>query len=164
VNVYVSGSAYKIVNNRAYHHGTMLISTQLDTLGDLLRVKGKVSGTLSTSASLLPLPLVIQMLSLLSVRHIISVPFCASVYSAGSSVGRPRTDRAPINQAPLVLGLLFFPAFMTPDIPLQHVRCYRSHFPTTWGDTISFFSLGQYLSPTLLLRAVQPRGAGCSAQ
>ncbi|KIP07731.1 hypothetical protein PHLGIDRAFT_410732 [Phlebiopsis gigantea 11061_1 CR5-6] len=34
----ISGSAYKIVNNRAYHHGTMLISTRLDTLGDLLRV------------------------------------------------------------------------------------------------------------------------------
>lgn len=32
----VSGSAYKIVNNRAYHHGTMLISTRLDMLGDLL--------------------------------------------------------------------------------------------------------------------------------
>jgi len=30
-------SAYKIVNNRAYHHGTMLISTRLDALGDLLR-------------------------------------------------------------------------------------------------------------------------------
>lgn len=36
--LYVSGSAYKIVNNRAYHHGTMLISTRLDSLGDLLRV------------------------------------------------------------------------------------------------------------------------------
>ncbi|CCM01759.1 uncharacterized protein FIBRA_03825 [Fibroporia radiculosa] len=35
---HVSGSAYKIVNNRAYHHGTMLISTRLDLLGDLLRV------------------------------------------------------------------------------------------------------------------------------
>jgi len=34
--VHVSGSAYKIANNRAYHHGTMLISTRLDTLGDLL--------------------------------------------------------------------------------------------------------------------------------
>ncbi|KAF9035014.1 Lipoyltransferase and lipoate-protein ligase [Hymenopellis radicata] len=33
----VSGSAYKIVNKRAYHHGTMLISTHLETLGDLLR-------------------------------------------------------------------------------------------------------------------------------
>ncbi|TFK70606.1 Lipoyltransferase and lipoate-protein ligase, partial [Pluteus cervinus] len=33
----LSRSAYKIVNKRAYHHGTMLISTQLDTLGDLLR-------------------------------------------------------------------------------------------------------------------------------
>ncbi|KAK7470112.1 hypothetical protein VKT23_001553 [Stygiomarasmius scandens] len=33
----VSGSAYKIVNKRAYHHGTMLISTELKTLGDLLR-------------------------------------------------------------------------------------------------------------------------------
>lgn len=35
---HVSGSAYKIVNKRAYHHGTMLISTRLETLGDLLRV------------------------------------------------------------------------------------------------------------------------------
>ncbi|EAU82709.1 lipoate-protein ligase A [Coprinopsis cinerea okayama7 len=35
-------SAYKIVNNRAYHHGTMLISTRLDTLGDLLRVANKL--------------------------------------------------------------------------------------------------------------------------
>lgn len=34
----VSGSAYKIINNRAYHHGTMLIATRLDTLGDVLRV------------------------------------------------------------------------------------------------------------------------------
>ncbi|KAG0703915.1 hypothetical protein DFH29DRAFT_914674 [Suillus ampliporus] len=33
-----SGSAYKIVSGRAYHHGTMLISTRLETLGDLLRV------------------------------------------------------------------------------------------------------------------------------
>lgn len=37
LDIYVSGSAYKIVNNRAYHHGTMLISTRLDVLGDLLR-------------------------------------------------------------------------------------------------------------------------------
>ena len=36
-DVYVSGSAYKIVKDRAYHHGTMLISTKLDTLGELLR-------------------------------------------------------------------------------------------------------------------------------
>ncbi|KAK0461616.1 uncharacterized protein EV420DRAFT_1761852 [Desarmillaria tabescens] len=35
----ISGSAYKIVKNRAYHHGTMLISTQLETLGELLRSK-----------------------------------------------------------------------------------------------------------------------------
>ncbi|PPQ94828.1 hypothetical protein CVT25_007465 [Psilocybe cyanescens] len=34
---HVSGSAYKIVNSRAYHHGTMLISTKLGTLGDVLR-------------------------------------------------------------------------------------------------------------------------------
>lgn len=33
---HISGSAYKIVNSRAYHHGTMLISTELSTLGDLL--------------------------------------------------------------------------------------------------------------------------------
>ncbi|KAH9179535.1 Lipoyltransferase and lipoate-protein ligase [Lactarius sanguifluus] len=34
----VSGSAYKIVKDRAYHHGTMLISSQLGTLGDVLHV------------------------------------------------------------------------------------------------------------------------------
>ncbi|PFH50145.1 hypothetical protein AMATHDRAFT_121908, partial [Amanita thiersii Skay4041] len=34
-------SAYKIVNKRAYHHGTMLISTNLDALGDLLRPQNK---------------------------------------------------------------------------------------------------------------------------
>ena len=33
---HVSGSAYKIVSQRAYHHGTMLISTRLDHLGDML--------------------------------------------------------------------------------------------------------------------------------
>ncbi|KAJ7098667.1 hypothetical protein B0H15DRAFT_821780 [Mycena belliarum] len=43
----VSGSAYKIVNTRAYHHGTMLISTQLETLGDLLRVDNR--GTMVTA-------------------------------------------------------------------------------------------------------------------
>ncbi|KAJ7044906.1 hypothetical protein C8F04DRAFT_1389171 [Mycena alexandri] len=36
---HVSGSAYKIVNTRAYHHGTMLIATRLDALGDLLRAE-----------------------------------------------------------------------------------------------------------------------------
>lgn len=43
---YVSGSAYKIVNKRAYHHGTMLISSQLETLGKLLH-SNKVSTLVS---------------------------------------------------------------------------------------------------------------------
>ncbi|KIJ20444.1 hypothetical protein PAXINDRAFT_160997 [Paxillus involutus ATCC 200175] len=43
--VHVSGSAYKIVSNRAYHHGTMLISTRLDTLGDLLRTNKPTMNT-----------------------------------------------------------------------------------------------------------------------
>jgi lipoate-protein ligase A len=34
--IHASGSAYKIVNRRAYHHGTMLISSELGTLGKLL--------------------------------------------------------------------------------------------------------------------------------
>ncbi|KAL5487611.1 hypothetical protein ACEPAI_5719 [Sanghuangporus weigelae] len=34
----ISCSAYKIASKRAYHHGTMLISTKLDTLGDLLHI------------------------------------------------------------------------------------------------------------------------------
>ena len=33
---HVSGSAYKIVNKRAYHHGTMLIDAKLDQLGEVL--------------------------------------------------------------------------------------------------------------------------------
>ncbi|KAI8815133.1 hypothetical protein BJ742DRAFT_782466 [Cladochytrium replicatum] len=33
----VSGSAYKLVNNRAYHHGTMLIDTDLDALRRYLK-------------------------------------------------------------------------------------------------------------------------------
>ncbi|KAH9002269.1 Lipoyltransferase and lipoate-protein ligase [Lactarius hatsudake] len=37
-DIHVSGSAYKIVKDRAYHHGTMLISSQLGTLGDVLHV------------------------------------------------------------------------------------------------------------------------------
>jgi len=37
-DIHVSGSAYKIVKDRAYHHGTMLISSQLNTLGDVLHV------------------------------------------------------------------------------------------------------------------------------
>jgi len=32
----VSGSAYKIASRRAYHHGTMLISAKLSTLGSVL--------------------------------------------------------------------------------------------------------------------------------
>ncbi|KAF8338792.1 uncharacterized protein EI90DRAFT_3039189 [Cantharellus anzutake] len=34
---HVSGSAYKIINQRAYHHGTMLINAKLNDLGDVLR-------------------------------------------------------------------------------------------------------------------------------
>lgn len=32
----VSGSAYKLINARAYHHGTMLLAAQLSTLGSAL--------------------------------------------------------------------------------------------------------------------------------
>ncbi|KAK0207028.1 hypothetical protein DFS33DRAFT_1256079 [Desarmillaria ectypa] len=35
--IQLSHNPYKIVKNRAYHHGTMLISTQLETLGEILR-------------------------------------------------------------------------------------------------------------------------------
>lgn len=35
----VSGSAFKLVNNRAYHHGTMLIDSQLDLLRQVLNVQ-----------------------------------------------------------------------------------------------------------------------------
>lgn len=37
----ISGSAYKIANNKSYHHGTMLIDTDLGKLGNIL--KGNVS-------------------------------------------------------------------------------------------------------------------------
>jgi lipoate---protein ligase len=35
---YVSGSAYKIVSARAYHHGTMLVTAALEGVGAYLRV------------------------------------------------------------------------------------------------------------------------------
>jgi lipoate-protein ligase A len=35
--IYVSGSAYKIIQHRAYHHGTMLISSSLGELGKALK-------------------------------------------------------------------------------------------------------------------------------
>lgn len=37
--VYVSGSAFKLVNHRAYHHGTMLIDAQLSNLRGVLGTK-----------------------------------------------------------------------------------------------------------------------------
>jgi lipoate-protein ligase A len=33
----VSGSAYKLINEKAYHHGTMLIDSNLDALGKYLK-------------------------------------------------------------------------------------------------------------------------------
>ena len=36
----VSGSAYKIIQHRAYHHGTMLISSSVDKLGAALKSQG----------------------------------------------------------------------------------------------------------------------------
>lgn len=38
-NEKISGSAYKLVNNRAYHHGTMLIDTDLKILNTFLNPK-----------------------------------------------------------------------------------------------------------------------------
>ena len=35
--IHVSGSAYKIIQHRAYHHGTMLISSSLGELGKALK-------------------------------------------------------------------------------------------------------------------------------
>lgn len=37
MDTHVSGSAYKIIQHRAYHHGTMLISSSLDQLGRALK-------------------------------------------------------------------------------------------------------------------------------
>ncbi|KAF9382183.1 Biotin/lipoate A/B protein ligase [Mortierella sp. AD011] len=36
--VYVSGSAFKLIQRRSYHHGTMLIDTDLSSLGQYLKV------------------------------------------------------------------------------------------------------------------------------
>lgn len=47
-DLYVSGSAFKLVNKRAYHHGTMLIDAQLGNLRGVLGSK-KVPPPLSRS-------------------------------------------------------------------------------------------------------------------
>jgi lipoate-protein ligase A len=51
--LHVSGSAYKIAKDRAYHHGTMLISSQLSTLGDVLHVS-KVRFTYRCTLAYIP--------------------------------------------------------------------------------------------------------------
>ncbi|KAI9105690.1 hypothetical protein DFS34DRAFT_575123, partial [Phlyctochytrium arcticum] len=43
----ISGSAYKLVNNRAYHHGTMLIDSDLAALGRYLKPLPVCSGVAS---------------------------------------------------------------------------------------------------------------------
>ncbi|KAH0840156.1 hypothetical protein J3R83DRAFT_1139 [Lanmaoa asiatica] len=60
-------SAYKIVNNRAYHHGTMLISTRLDTLGDLLRTNKETMRTKGVASVRSPVRNLVQ--SSASVTH-----------------------------------------------------------------------------------------------
>lgn len=37
LDAYVSGSAFKLTSNRAYHHGTMLIDADLEALRGVLR-------------------------------------------------------------------------------------------------------------------------------
>jgi len=39
VYLYISGSAFKLIQKRAYHHGTMLIDTDLSSLGQYLKVE-----------------------------------------------------------------------------------------------------------------------------
>ena len=48
--VQVSGSAYKIIQHRAYHHGTMLISSSLAELGKSLKSSSVSCSFTSTSA------------------------------------------------------------------------------------------------------------------
>lgn len=51
--IYVSGSAYKLANKRSYHHGTMLISTKLEDLGELLRPQEVCKSSFRVAAVLL---------------------------------------------------------------------------------------------------------------
>ncbi|CDH59247.1 lipoyltransferase and lipoate-protein ligase [Lichtheimia corymbifera JMRC:FSU:9682] len=51
----VSGSAYKIINKRAYHHGTMLIDADTATLKGCLSKKGK-TGIVSKGVESVPSP------------------------------------------------------------------------------------------------------------
>lgn len=51
----VSGSAYKIINKRAYHHGTMLIDADTELLKGCLSKKNK-SGIISKGVESVPSP------------------------------------------------------------------------------------------------------------
>lgn len=50
----VSGSAYRIVRERAYHHGTMLLNSDLSRLGELL--KSDLAGDARNAISSVPSP------------------------------------------------------------------------------------------------------------
>ncbi|KAL9713017.1 hypothetical protein Ac2012v2_004258 [Leucoagaricus gongylophorus] len=70
------GSAYKIVNTRAYHHGTMLISTCLNDLGDILRVNKETMITKGVASVRSPVCNIQQ--SYMNVNH---ASFAAAVVS-----------------------------------------------------------------------------------
>lgn len=72
----ISGSAYKIVNTRAYHHGTMLISTCLNDLGDILRVNKETMITKGVASVRSPVCNIQQ--SYMNVNH---ASFAAAVVS-----------------------------------------------------------------------------------
>ncbi|KAI7856740.1 hypothetical protein BDC45DRAFT_436839 [Circinella umbellata] len=52
----VSGSAYKIINKRAYHHGTMLLDADTTTLKGCLSKKNKISNINSKGVESVPSP------------------------------------------------------------------------------------------------------------
>ncbi|KAJ7887613.1 Lipoyltransferase and lipoate-protein ligase [Mycena olivaceomarginata] len=86
------GSAYKIVSARAYHHGTMLISTRLDALGDLLRVDKPTMVTAGVASVRSPVPHVEHDVFVNAVVDETDDPVCTLLHAPATALIPPQTQ------------------------------------------------------------------------
>ena len=72
----VSGSAFKLIQHRSYHHGTMLIDTDLSTLGQYLRVNANKTSFITKGVASVRSPVTRLRESSFTIDHL---PFCQAV-------------------------------------------------------------------------------------
>ncbi|GJJ77224.1 lipoate---protein ligase [Entomortierella parvispora] len=72
----VSGSAFKLIQHRSYHHGTMLIDTDLSTLGQYLRVNANKTSLITKGVASVRSPVTRLRESSFTIDHL---SFCEAV-------------------------------------------------------------------------------------